>query len=41
MLSSNQAIVSFGLAAAAGEIACILAAVLVDHLVSRRSEAHA
>jgi hypothetical protein len=29
MLSSNRAIVTFGLAAAAGEIACILAAVLV------------
>jgi predicted RND superfamily exporter protein len=29
MLSSNHAIVTFGLAAAAGEIACILAAVLV------------
>ena len=29
MLSSNHAIVTFGLAAAAGEIACILAAVLI------------
>jgi predicted RND superfamily exporter protein len=29
MLSSNQAITSFGLAAAAGEVACIVAAVLV------------
>ena len=29
MLSTNQAITSFGLAAAAGEIGCIVAAVLV------------